>query len=311
MSNSTKIKYTDFTMIENGFVGHMAEPESHKTDKAVIVIMGGEKSVLPGIKIAERFADFGITGLSVSLFGAEGLPDAVSAIPIDMFEAAVKFLQEKRRIKSISIYGMSMGSIFAALAAEYVGGIDNLILCSPSHVPFEGSEKDKKTMTGHSVAAWRGRELPFVSPDFSEGKMGKYVFDKDAGRKVTRMWIAYRNAYLDKEKENKAALHLEKTGARILLVAGTGDEAWPSDYSANYIKQKLDKVNYPKEYKLLLYPNASHLIGVMPNRERNRGLYRILPLIGLMYRSIKDYPSESMKALEQSEKEVIDWILRS
>lgn len=100
MKNRTtaKLKYTNFTMSENGFVGHMAEPESHKTDKAVIVIMGGEKSVLPGIKIAERFVDFGITGLSVSLFGAEGLPDAVSA-------------------------------------------------------------KDKKTMTGHSVAAWRGRNF--------------------------------------------------------------------------------------------------------------------------------------------------------
>ncbi len=311
MSNSSKIKYTDFTMIENGFVGHMAESERYRTDKAVIVIMGGEKSVLPGIKIAERFADFGITGLSVSLFGAEGLPDAFSAIPIDILESAVNFLRNEKRIKSISIYGMSMGSIFAALTAEYVGGIDNLILCSPSHVPFEGSEKDKKTMTGHSVAVWRGRELTFVSPDFSVGKMGKYVFDKEAGRKVTRMWIAYRNAYLDKKNESKAALHLEKTGARILLVAGTGDEAWPSDYSAKYIKQKLDEVNYPKEYKLLLYPNASHLIGVMPNKKRNKWFYRILPLIGLMYRSIKDYPSECMKALEQSEKEIMDWILRS
>ena len=62
--------YTDFTINEHGFTGHMAEPE-RKTDQAVIVIMGGEKSILPGIKIVERFADFGICGLAVSLFGAE------------------------------------------------------------------------------------------------------------------------------------------------------------------------------------------------------------------------------------------------
>ena len=301
--------YTDFTMKKNGFVGHMAEPENNKTDKAVIVIMGGEKSVLPGIKIAESFADFGITGLAVSLFGAEGLPKNVDRIPIEMFENAVAFLRKEKKIKRISIYGMSMGSIFAALTAEYVGGIDNIILCSPTHVPFEGTLKDKKTMTGHSVATWRGKEIPFVRADFSTGGMGKYVYDESAGRKVTKMWIAYRDGYLDKDKETKAALHLEKTGARILLVAGTGDEAWPSDYSARYIKRTLDNTNYENDYKLLLYPNASHLIGMMPNKERNKWIYRMIPIRGLMYKSFASHKKECMQALEQSEKEIINWIL--
>lgn len=299
----------DFTMEKNGFVGHMAEPWKNKKDNAVIVIMGGEKSIIPGIKIAERFADFGITGLAVSLFGAEGLTENVDRIPIEMFEKAVSFLREEMKIKNISVYGMSMGSIFAALTAEYVGGIDNVILCSPSHVPFEGTLKDKKTMTGHSVAVWRGREVPFLRVDFSSGSMGKYVYDEGAERKVTKMWIAYRDGYLDKEKEMKAAFHLENTGARILIVAGTGDEAWPSDYSARYIKRNLDNAGYENDYKVLLYPNASHLIGMMPNKERNKWLYRMIPIIGLMYKSFASHKSECMNALEQSEKEIINWIL--
>lgn len=45
--------------------------EFNGSDRAVIVIMGGEQSLLPGIKIAEGFADYGITGLAVSLFGAK------------------------------------------------------------------------------------------------------------------------------------------------------------------------------------------------------------------------------------------------
>lgn len=56
-----KMKYSDFNMREHGFAGHMAEPEEGVV-QAVIVIMGGEKSLLPGIKIAERFADYGICG---------------------------------------------------------------------------------------------------------------------------------------------------------------------------------------------------------------------------------------------------------
>ena len=67
------MRYENFTVSTDGFAGHLAEPEGGSS-RAVIIIMGGEQSLLPGIKFAERFADYGITGLAVSLFGAEGLP---------------------------------------------------------------------------------------------------------------------------------------------------------------------------------------------------------------------------------------------
>ena len=41
--------YTDFTVRKDGFVGHMVEPERNNTNHAVIVIMGGEKSIVSGI----------------------------------------------------------------------------------------------------------------------------------------------------------------------------------------------------------------------------------------------------------------------
>lgn len=82
------MKHEDLNIKEHGFVGHMARPDND-CDKAVIIIMGGEQSLLPGIKFAERFADYGIIGLSVSLFGAEGLPDSPNQIPVDMFVHAL------------------------------------------------------------------------------------------------------------------------------------------------------------------------------------------------------------------------------
>ena len=160
------MKHEDFNFTQNGFAGHLAEPDEG-SDRAVIVIMGGEQSLLPGIKFAERFADYGITGLAVSLFGTEGLPDSPDRIPLDMFLPAVRHLREKKQIEHISVYGQSMGSIFAVLAAQYIGGMENLIMVSPTHVPFEGTLKDKKTMTGHSVATWHGEDIPFVRADFS------------------------------------------------------------------------------------------------------------------------------------------------
>lgn len=302
--------YTDFSMETDGFVGHMVEPESKNTGHVVIVIMGGERSIVSGVKVAERFADFGITGISIPLFGAKGLPKHIDRIPLEMFEPAVKYLKDVKKAKSISVYGFSMGSVYAALVAKYIDGIDNVILCAPSHVPFEGTDASNKCMTGHSIAVYKGMEIPYVSPDFfNSGFMGKYVYDNEAGRKVTNMWIMYRDAFKDKRREEAANFHLETSEARILLIAGAEDEVWPSEYSIKYIKSGLERAGYNHEYKILIYPNASHLIGIMPSKKRNRWLYRAIPIIGLLYRSFAKHREDCMNALEESEREIVHWIL--
>jgi len=301
------MKYEDFKMKEHGFVGHLAEPDNG-SGRAVIIVMGGEQSLLPGIKFAERFADYGITGLSVSLFGAEGLPDSPDQIPVDMFIPAVRYLKEEKGIQHISIYGQSMGSIFAVLAAQYIGVFENLIMVSPTHVPFEGTLKDKKTMTGHSVATWHGEEIPYVTADFSKVKAVKYQRHPDAKCKVTGMWAAYHDAYLDEEKVNAARLAPGKSGARILLIAGDEDEAWPAEYSVRELENDLKKSGYDKDFKMIVYPHGSHLNGLMPNREREKKLYRMIPLIGVMYKTFGKYRKENVSYFEQSEKEIIEWI---
>ena len=294
-------------MAANGFVGHLAEPDGG-SDRAVIVIMGGEQSLLPGTIIAERFADFGITGLAVSLFGAEGLPDSPDQVPLDLFVPAVEFLRREKKIAHISVYGQSMGSIFAVLAAQYIGGMENLILVSPTHVPFEGTKKDKRTLTGRSVATFRGEEIPFVTADFSRWKPSRYYDHPDAKHRVMGMWVAYHHAYADKAREERAALCPEKTGARILLIAGEEDEAWPSAYSVRLLEKRLRDTAYDKDYKAIVYPHGSHLNGLLPNREREKKLYRMIPLIGLVYKSFGKYRRENLRYMEETEKEIIQWI---
>lgn len=57
--------------------------------------------------------------------------------------------------------------------------------------------------------------------------------------------------------------------------------------------------------KAIIYPNVSHLTGMMPNRKLEKRLYRMIPLIGLIYKSFGRNKAECMKALENSEKEII------
>ena len=225
-----------------------------------------------------------------------------------MFVPAVKHLREKKKISHISIYGQSMGSIFAVLAAQYIGGFENLIMVSPTHVPFEGTLKDKKTMTGRSVATWKGEDIPFVKADFSVIKATRYYRHPDAKCKVTGMWIAYHDAYEDERAVLNAKLSVGKTNARVLLIAGDEDEAWPAEYSVRLIEKELKNKEYGKDVKVIVYPHGSHLNGLMPNREREKKLYRMIPFIGLMYRTFGKYKDLNISYFDNTEKEIIEWI---
>ena len=301
------MKHEDFSMKADGFVGHSAEPDGG-SDRAVIIIMGGEQSILPGIKFAERFADYGITGLAVSLFGAEGLSVSPDRIPLDMFVPAVKYLREVKKIEHISVYGQSMGSIFAELCAEKIGGFEKLIMVSPTHVPFEGTSPDKKTMTGHSVVTWQGEELPYVTADFSKIGAVKYYRHPAVPYKVTGMWAAYYKAYCDKQAVKNAELSIEKCDTDILLIAGAVDECWYAEYSVKRLAARLKAKGFGRQVKTLIYPHGSHLNGLLPSREREKKLYRMIPFIGLMYRSFGKYRRENMEYCRRSEEEIIAWI---
>ncbi len=298
--------YRDFTYQEYGFVGHMACPNT-PTKKAVIVVMGGEKSIFPGIKIAERFADYGFCGLSVSLFGASGIPETVNQIPLEMFGKAIELLQELG-YEHISMYGMSMGSIFASFAPIYFKGIENVILVSPTHVPFEGTDQKKKHMSGRSVVTYQGEDLNFVKADFTKYQPSKYIRTSSASYPVMGMWQSYYDAYQDHDKELEAMIPYEKMNANLLMVAGECDEAWPSSYSVKKIKDYLTAKAYDKKVKAIIYPKVGHLTGMMPSAEREKKLYKLIPLIGFVYKTLGKYKKENLEAFDKAEKEIIAFL---
>ena len=300
------MQYRDFEEARDGFTGHLATPDGEH-DRAVLIFTGGEKGMLPRIRIAESFADAGICGIAVSLFGAPGLPAGADQIPLEYAENAVSWVRKQGRYKVIAAYGMSMGTIFALLAARYFPEIDKLILCAPTHVAFEGSA-DKKHMSGHSVATYCGADIPFVPLRLGDYKPGRYYDDERASLPVTGMWRSFRDAYDCKDREAQAALPVEGVRAEVLIAAGTADEAWDSAYSAQYLAERMQK-NGKTNYRLRLFPDAGHLIGMMPSKERYPGTYRMMPLIAAMYRRLKDHKEDSLAALDSIQQEMIGFLL--
>ena len=59
-------------------------------------------------------------------------------------------------------------------------------------------------------------------------------------------------------------------------------------------------MSYEKDVKVIVYPHGSHLNGLMPNKQREKKLYRMIPLIGLMYKTFGKYRKENMEYFEQA-----------
>ena len=300
------MKTKTFTVKTDGFAGMLYEPDD-ESQYAVLMVFGGATGMKMGALFAPRFVNNGIAALVISLFGMEGLPENVDRLEADMIEKAVLYLRDFRRIPHLSIYGQSMGSIFALCTAIQTKAFEKVILVSPSHVPFEAAAKDRKTMLGHSCVMWKGKELPYVSPDFSKYKAGRYYRTDSTDYPVTGMRLAYQEAYQDKQKEEAAILPLEETGADILMIAGEMDESWPSAYSVKKLEERLKKAQYPKQYRTILFPKGSHLCGMKPDEEENRILYKLIPAIGIMYRTFSKYRKENLSYMEQADCEIIQW----
>ena len=280
------MKSQNYTLEIHGFTGHLVQPDRYK-DTAVIVLSGSEKGLLPASRIAGRFAEYRHLSLAVSLFGTEGMPDGPDRVPLDVLEPAVKMLREFKGIQHVAVYGMSMGSLFALLAALYIPGIDQCVCVSGTHVVFEGSG-ESHTASGHSVAVWHGQELPYIPLDLS-----------------LDMRSAFEAAYQDSEKEKEAAIPVEDIPGSLLILASDGDETWPADYSAKYMEKRLKKNREPDTFKVIVYKKASHILGLLPDESTQNWLYRFSRI---SYTSLRKYPKECVKALEQSQQEILTFL---
>ena len=82
-----------YNIVDSAFVGNM-KVGSEAALNALTLVFPVQMLSLIHI-LAERFADYGFTGLAVSLFGAEGLPDTPDRCPLEM--KGFKILQNRKR----------------------------------------------------------------------------------------------------------------------------------------------------------------------------------------------------------------------
>ena len=271
-----------------GFEG-ILYPGNGRKDKVLIVMSGSNGGMSLTRQAAEFYHSKGFPALALALFKTKQTPQALSRVPVEYVERAIRWLKAQGYEK-IGIDGTSKGSEMALVAASLFSEISCVIVRVPSHFVSEGlsGSGKNKAPSGTSCWSYQGRELPYApyrSRTFNIPKM--FMEEKE-------MHIITFNR--DKEVTPETLIPIEKIQAPILLLSSKHDEVWPSFESATLMEKRLTEIGFPYPHKHVAYEHMSHAL-----------LTRLPWIYKMAFKSERQHPEECRQDREALKKELLAW----
>lgn len=244
---------------EDGLVGVLYRPSSAGPHPAVLVVGGSEGGVPE--RSASLHASFGVAALALGYFGAEGLPSALTEIPLETFGAALDWLARHPELDPdrIAVAGNSRGGELAlqisALHPEVVG----TLAVVPSGVRWGSA-------ASFTRSAWTlgGESLPYVHVDESEWAdvTEEWLPNGNRAIRMSPVYLAILEGTTPEELA-AATIDVERASGPVLLVGGADDGLWPSCALAQIALDRLVETGHRDVHgdELLCFPDAGHFIG--------------------------------------------------
>jgi len=216
-----------------------------------ILMLGGAEGGLPG-NMAEWLASEGYPVLALAYFKAEGLPGTLAMIPLEYFDAPVKWLRDNPKVLSgrIVVFGGSKGAELALLLASRDKRISAVVAMAPSSVVWQSipDPSDYSTiLTPRSSWSADGKGVPFVPYDYAKG------FDPQD------LLALYTQSLSQKDKVLEATIPVENINGPILLFSGKDDKMWPGTRMADAITGRLKDKHFPYAFQHIAYEDAGHV----------------------------------------------------
>jgi dienelactone hydrolase len=254
---------------DDGLVGTFYLPRTPPPWPAVIVVGGSGPGIfgLPGL----MFASEGIASLALAYFGMPGLPKAFERIPLEYFEAAIRWLERRTDVRSdaIAVAGASRGGELALLLAATCPELKAAVSWVGSGLTYGGVI----SIGAPPVAGWthRGVDLPYAG----------FVPAALTNATPVSLTPGFLAALDDVETVAAAEIPVERINGPVLLISGTDDAVWPATVLSEYAVRRLRAHGHPHAVEHLVYEGAGHIIGPpVPglNFDVTHGVH---PIIGL------------------------------
>lgn len=226
------------------------EPADHRG--VGVVVLGGSSGVVP-VERARLLAGLGVTAIALRWFGGAGQDPGICEVPLEIFERATDHLvaQGCRRVAYV---GTSKGAEAALSIAAFDPRISIVVAFSPSSVVWAntGPGRNGHGWPPRSSFTWRGKPLPFV-PHEAEAVLTVRVWPRARYLKLFE-----RSLETFADRLEMAAIPVERSCARIILVAGGDDHLWPSARFARALSERL--AAHGKEATLVIHEQAGHRV---------------------------------------------------
>lgn len=251
------MKKYSFTYKTHGFVGTLYEAENND-DRLIIVIQGLAGLLLPE-KYAALFAEKGYSSLAMTYYGAEGLPNKMRAIPLEMFQAAADCMKSfgNGRYKRLGIYGNSKGGGIALLAASCVPDISLCIAASAFGHIMQGDGKASENKC-RAMVSFKGQDFPYVKKEHLLSNFLKRCI------RERNMRLLYFFEEWDRKGTEENEIPVEKINGDILLLTSTHDESVPAKHDAELMMKRLERSGFAHRYKHINSEIGSHNLGYFP-----------------------------------------------
>lgn len=233
--------------LPDGLQGVAIGPAEGATTGA-LVLAGSSGRV--DVDRARLLAERGALALALRWFGGPGQAPGICEIPLETFTRALDWLIARGAART-GVVGLSKGAEAALMLACHDARVAAAVAISPSSVVWGnvGPGLDGRNYPYRSSWTWRGQPLPFVPYDESEET------DESAGSVALRP-IYERSLRAFPERARLAAIPIERTQARVLLVAGEDDQMWPSADFACELAQRGELAG--NRIEIARHPHAGH-----------------------------------------------------
>jgi dienelactone hydrolase len=252
---------------EGGLLGNYF-PGSGEGRRPAVLLLGGSEGGLGEStqRVALALQAEGFSVLQLSYHRAPGQPRDLEMIPLEYFSAAITWLQRRPEVDPgrIGIAGASKGAEAALLAATRDPRIRAVVAAMPSSVAWQGSSLDRGGTFGSSWSEG-GRPLEHLS-------YGRWRWWRS-------MTPILSDTLADLPRHPGAAIPVERTAARVLLVCGEADTLWPSCPMARQVERRARAHGRPRVL-LLAYPDAGHSVFGLPREPSEAGYSRLGSLGG-------------------------------
>ncbi|MBQ6560221.1 MAG: acyl-CoA thioester hydrolase [Erysipelotrichaceae bacterium] len=293
-----------FTVDKDGFYG--AYFPIDKADHAFIAMLGDD--------IDDLLAKTGVKWLQKRGYNCLTMSPAKADYghhnyPLERFDKAIAFLKEQGNRK-IGIIGASTTGMLALITASYYPDITMTLAFSPSDFVMEGFYRDGKDGAterpgdGESTVSLDGKPLPYLPFAYRHPEYWQKIQEESKG---SGNFISSVHLFDESEKrhplQEAEKIRVEKIQGHIVFIGAEDDVLWDTCRYIRRMEERLSEKKHACTYDSLCYRYGTHFI--FPESM----LKMMLPIgskliLGLMFRSTKEHPSECKETRIDIEKKL-------